>query len=87
MVNREDFKFVATDGANGKFWIRADQTPGEGVAVPALLGFELASNTTRQEAFEVAEYMNKHINGVYYEDFSSMSVSDPSPKGGDTTMR
>jgi hypothetical protein len=39
MANRADFKFVATDGANGKFWIRADQTSGEGLAIPALLGF------------------------------------------------
>jgi hypothetical protein len=67
MANRADFKFVATDGApDGKFWIRADQTSGEGLAIPALLGFELASNTTRQEAFEIANYMNKHIKGVYY---------------------
>ena len=68
MANREDFMFVATEGTNGKFWIRADQTSGEGLAIPALLGFELASNTTRQEAFEVADYMNKHIKGVYYAD-------------------
>ena len=66
MPNREDFKFAATDGANGKFWIRAAQTSGEGLAIPALLGFELASNATRQEAFEIAGYMNKHIKGVYY---------------------
>jgi hypothetical protein len=66
MANRADFKFVATDGANGKFWIRADQTSGEGLAISALLRFELASNTTRQEAFEIANYMNKHIKGVYY---------------------
>jgi hypothetical protein len=66
MANRADFKFVATDGANGEFWIRADQASGEGLAIPALLGFELASNTTRQEAFEIANYMNKHIKGVYY---------------------
>lgn len=66
MANRADFKFVATDGANGKFWIRGDQTSGEGLAIPALLGFELASNTTRQEAFEIANYMNKHIQGVHY---------------------
>jgi hypothetical protein len=46
--------------------LRADQTSGEGLAIPALLGFELASNTTRQEAFEIANYMNKHIKGVYY---------------------
>ena len=46
--------------------LRADQTSGEGLAIPALLGFELASNATRQEAFEIANYMNKHIKGVYY---------------------
>jgi hypothetical protein len=34
MANRADFKFVATDGApDGKFWIRADQTSGEGLAI------------------------------------------------------
>jgi hypothetical protein len=31
-----------------------------------VLGFELASNTTRQEAFEIANYMTKHFKGVYY---------------------
>jgi hypothetical protein len=66
-MTREECKFVATEGHNVLFWIRADQNFGEGgLAISALLGFELAANTSRQEAHQVADYMNQHIKGFYY---------------------
>jgi hypothetical protein len=69
MAKRADLSFVAADGGNGTFWIRADQISAEGgLAMSALLGFELAPNTTRQEALEIADYMNRHIKAVYYSD-------------------
>jgi hypothetical protein len=67
LMIREECKFVATEGHNGLFWIRADQNFGEGgLAISALLGFELAANTSRQEAHQAADYMNQHIKGFYY---------------------
>jgi len=69
MTKRANLSFVAADGGNGTFWIRADQPSAEGgAAMSAVLGFELARNTTREEAFEVADYMNRHIRAVYYSD-------------------
>lgn len=63
-MTREECKFIAIEGSNGIFWIRADQSFVEGgLTLSALLGFQLADKTSRQEAHQVADYMNQHIKG------------------------
>ena len=49
MTKRADLSFIAADGGNGTFWIRADQPSAEGgAAMSAVLGFELARNMKKR---------------------------------------
>jgi hypothetical protein len=62
-TNRAEFTFVVKEGAEGRPWIAAEPLSGETV-FKGLVGFDLASDATLEQAKELAAYMRKHIRGM-----------------------
>src|SRR5262245_20450228 len=56
--------FTAMPAADGIVYIQALQEDGSKRALPALLGFELKSETSFDTAWQLAQDMQNHITGI-----------------------
>jgi hypothetical protein len=57
-----EFTFVVKESAEGKPWIAAE--PNSDIANARVIGFELAPETTLNDAAEIAKFMRKHLRGI-----------------------
>jgi hypothetical protein len=63
MTERAPFDFTVRTFASGTPWIMAEQMSGN-MLLGGVLGFDLKTGTTLEEARTIAQFMQKHIVGL-----------------------
>ncbi len=63
-IERGKYRFAVNETTFGTFCITAYLVGDTILSLDGMLGFDLAENTTQQEALRIADDMNKHIKAV-----------------------
>ncbi len=63
-IERGRYRFAVNDTPRGTLCITAYLVGDTIPSLDGMLGFDLAEDTTQQEAMRIADVMNKHIKAV-----------------------
>jgi hypothetical protein len=69
-TDRSKYHYVVKEFPGGQPWIMAEPWEGPDLPLPVrgdwFLGFDLAEGTTLEQAEEIADFMNRHLEGITF---------------------